>query len=202
MAIEVDVQLFAPMPDRDLVAPESARAPHRRNVGDARARRPAAGQRVVAARKPIGKQADQTDGASGGCHPGRPGRNPAPRTSARSNGTTSFSTASTSSIVPGSAKERVLMLYFNTNVGATLARRADRRATSPTSSSTASMSSIADSSGGRAHGLSVQNRTDLPDTLYGIETFPQETIVERIDRGMFVIGELGAIAFLLIALGL
>ena len=27
------------------------------------------------------------------------------------------------------------------------------------------MSSIADSSGGRAHGLSVQNRTDLPDTL-------------------------------------
>ena len=70
--------------------------------------------------KPIGKQADQTDGASGGCHQGRPGRNPAPRTSARSNGTTSFSTASTSSIVPGSAKERVLMLYFNTNVGATL----------------------------------------------------------------------------------
>ena len=44
------------------------------------------------------------------------------RTSARSNGTTSFSTASTSSIVPGSAKERVLMLYFNTNVGATLLR--------------------------------------------------------------------------------
>ena len=33
-----------------LVAPESAPAPHRRNVGDARARRPAAGQRVVAAR--------------------------------------------------------------------------------------------------------------------------------------------------------
>ena len=32
------------------------------------------------------------------------------------------STASTSSIVPGSAKERVLMLYFNTNVGATLIR--------------------------------------------------------------------------------
>ena len=29
------------------------------------------------------------------------------------------------------------------------------------------MSSIADSSGGRAHGLSVQNRTDLPDTLTG-----------------------------------
>ena len=28
--------------------------------------------------------------------------------------------ASTSSIVPGSAKERVLMLYFNTNLGATL----------------------------------------------------------------------------------
>ena len=28
------------------------------------------------------------------------------------------------------------------------------------------MSSIADSSGGRAHGLSVQNRTDLPDTLH------------------------------------
>ena len=27
---------------------------------------------------------------------------------------------STSSIAPGSAKERVLMLYFNTNVGATL----------------------------------------------------------------------------------
>ena len=35
-------------------------------------------------------------------------------------GTTSFSTASTSSIAPGSAKEWVLMLYFNTNVGATL----------------------------------------------------------------------------------
>ena len=46
-----------------------------------------------------------------------------PRRSARSNGTTSFSTASTSSIVPGSAKERVLMLYFNTNVGATLVVR-------------------------------------------------------------------------------
>ena len=77
---------------------------------------------IFPSRKPIGKQADQTDGASGGCHQGRPGRNPAPRTSARSNGTTSFSTASTSSIVPGSAKERVLMLYFNTNVGATLTR--------------------------------------------------------------------------------
>ena len=75
---------------------------------------------IFPSRKPIGKQADHTDGASGGCHQGRPGRNPAPRTSARSNGTTSFSTASTSSIVPGSAKERVLMLYFNTNVGATL----------------------------------------------------------------------------------
>ena len=74
-----------------------------------------------------GKQADQTDGASGGCHQGRPGRNPAPRTSARSNGTTSFSTASTSSIVPGSAKERVLMLYFNTNVGATLAPHQPRQ---------------------------------------------------------------------------
>ena len=35
---------------------------------------------------------------------------------------TSFSTASTSSIVPGSAKERILMLYFNTNVGATLCK--------------------------------------------------------------------------------
>ena len=46
---------------------------------------------------------------------------PCSSTSARSNGTTSFSTASTSSIAPGSAKERVLMLYFNTNVGATLA---------------------------------------------------------------------------------
>ena len=75
---------------------------------------------IFPSRKRIGKQADQTDGASGGCHQGRPGRNPAPRTSARSNGTTSFSTASRSSIVPGSAKERVLMLYFNTNVGATL----------------------------------------------------------------------------------
>ena len=75
---------------------------------------------IFPSRKPIGKQADHTDGASGGCHQGRPGRNPAPRTSARSNGTTSFSTASTSSIVPGAAKERVLMLYFNTNVGATL----------------------------------------------------------------------------------
>ena len=56
--------------------------------------------------------------------PDRPG---APRTSARSNGTTSFSTASTSSIVPGSAKERVLMLYFNTNVGATLAPHQPRQ---------------------------------------------------------------------------
>ena len=37
------------------------------------------------------------------------------------------------------------------------------------------MSSIADSSGGRAHGLSVQNRTDLPDTL--------ETPVRRVARG-------------------
>ena len=35
-----------------------------------------------------------------------------------------------------------------------------------------SMSSIADSSGGRAHGLSVQNRTDLPDTLGRAERFP------------------------------
>ena len=50
--------------------------------------------------KPIGKQADHTDGASGGCHQGRPCRNPAPSTSARSNGTTSSSTASTSSIAP------------------------------------------------------------------------------------------------------
>ena len=41
-------------------------------------------------------------------------------TSARSNRTTSFSTVSTFLIAPGSAKERVLMLYFNTNVGATL----------------------------------------------------------------------------------
>ena len=47
---------------------------------------------------------------------------PCSSTSARSNGTTSFSTASTSSIAPWSAKERVLMLYFNTNVGATLYR--------------------------------------------------------------------------------
>ena len=36
----------------------------------------------------------------------------------------------------------------------------------------------------------------------GIETFPQETIIERIDRGMFMISQLGATAFLLIALGL
>ena len=36
----------------------------------------------------------------------------------------------------------------------------------------------------------------------GILTFPQKTVVERIDRGMFVIAELGAMAFLLIALGL
>ena len=33
---------------------------------------------IFPSRKPIGKQADQTDGASGGCHQGRPGRNPAP----------------------------------------------------------------------------------------------------------------------------
>ena len=76
-------------------------------------RQPGPSTPIFPSRKPIGKQADQTDGASGGCHQGRPGRNPAPRTSARSNGTTSFSTASTSSIVPWSAKERVLMLYFN-----------------------------------------------------------------------------------------
>ena len=31
------------------------------------------------------------------------------------------------------------------------------------------MSSIADSSGGRGRGLSVQNRTDLPDTLLSTE---------------------------------
>ena len=36
----------------------------------------------------------------------------------------------------------------------------------------------------------------------GIWTFPQKTVVERIDRGMFIIAELGAMAFLLIALGL
>ena len=65
------------------------------------------------------KQITRT-GRAEGCHQGRPCRNPAPSTSARSNGTTSSSTASTSSIAPWSAKERVLMLYFNTNVGATL----------------------------------------------------------------------------------
>ena len=44
------------------------------------------------------------------------GPRPCSSTSARSNGTTSFSTASTSSITPGSTKERVLMLYFNSNL--------------------------------------------------------------------------------------
>ena len=38
------------------------------------------------------------------------------------------------------------------------------RSSGTTSSCTVSTCSIADSSGGRAHGLSVQNRTDLPDT--------------------------------------
>ena len=32
---------------------------------------------IFPSRKPIGKQADHTDGASGGCRQGRPGRNPA-----------------------------------------------------------------------------------------------------------------------------
>ena len=36
----------------------------------------------------------------------------------------------------------------------------------------------------------------------GIETFPQETIIERIDRDMLMIAQLGATTFLLIALGL
>lgn len=36
----------------------------------------------------------------------------------------------------------------------------------------------------------------------GIATFPQETIIERIDRGMFILSQLGATTFLLIALGL
>ena len=35
-----------------------------------------------------------------------------------------------------------------------------------------------------------------------IETFPQQTVVERIDRGMFVIAQLGTIVLLLVALGL
>ena len=35
---------------------------------------------IFPSRKRIGKQADQTGGASGGCRQGRPGRNPAPRT--------------------------------------------------------------------------------------------------------------------------
>ena len=75
---------------------------------------------ILPARSQLASQADHADGASGGCHQGRPCRNPAPSTSARSNGTTSSSTASTSSEPRWSAKERVLMLYFNTNVGATL----------------------------------------------------------------------------------
>ena len=36
----------------------------------------------------------------------------------------------------------------------------------------------------------------------GIATFPQETIIEQIERGMFIIAQLGATGFLLIALGL
>ena len=36
---------------------------------------------IFRSRKPIGKQADQTDGASGGCRQGRPGRNPPTRPS-------------------------------------------------------------------------------------------------------------------------
>ena len=35
-----------------------------------------------------------------------------------------------------------------------------------------------------------------------IETFPQETVVERIDRGMFVIAQVGTTVLLLVALGL
>lgn len=35
-----------------------------------------------------------------------------------------------------------------------------------------------------------------------IETFPQQTVVERIDRGMFVIAQLGTTVLLLVALGL
>ena len=75
---------------------------------------------IFPSRNQLASQADHADGASGGCHQGRPGRNPAPSTPARSNGTTSFSTVSMFLIAPGSAKKRVLMLYFNTNVGATL----------------------------------------------------------------------------------
>ena len=45
---------------------------------------------------------------------------PCSSTSARSNRTTSFSTVSTFLIAPWSAKKRVLMLYFNTPMGATL----------------------------------------------------------------------------------
>ena len=55
-------------------------------------------------------------------HPRRPCRNPAPSTSVRLNGATSSSTVSPSAIAPWSAKERVLLLHFNTNVGATLIR--------------------------------------------------------------------------------
>ena len=47
---------------------------------------------------------------------------PCSSTSARSNGTTSFSTVSTFLIAPSSAKKRALMLYFNTNMGVTLIR--------------------------------------------------------------------------------
>ena len=62
------VQPETPIPDRpihrvpDLVAQESARAPHRRDVGDASARRPSAGQRVVAARpQPLSGDPDRGD---------------------------------------------------------------------------------------------------------------------------------------------
>ena len=71
---------------------------------------------IFPSRSQLASQADHADGASGGCHQGRPGRNPAPSTSARSNGTTSFSTASMSSIAPGFVSNRVLMLYFYSNL--------------------------------------------------------------------------------------
>ena len=62
------------------------------------------------------KQITQTV-RSGGCRRGRHRRDPAPARQPDSNGTTSFSTASTSSIALWSASNRSLCLYFNTNLG-------------------------------------------------------------------------------------
>ena len=57
------------------------------------------------------------------------------------------------------------LCHFGATESSSLCCATSARSSETTSSCTVSMPSIADSSGGRAHGLSVQNRTDLPDTL-------------------------------------